>query len=140
METLETIMAKAALLGACDKVSKVTDWEGLVKLFFSSQGREFCKTKNFPSLLTFRDIRDKVLDYGIWIDSGTIVCKDLPEVALVGDTDATLIYTDNKKVHKVVLMYGSKVHIKASSYVVVLLDNMGNCDVEIEKDASAIIL
>jgi len=129
METLETIMAKAALLGACDKVSKVTDWEGLVKLFFSSQGREFCKTKNFPSLLTFRDIRDKVLDYGIWIDSGTIVCKDLPEVALVGDTDATLIYTDN-----------TKVHIKASSYVVVLLDNMGNCDVEIEKDASAIIL
>ena len=118
METLETIMAKAALLGACDKVSKVTDWEGLVKLFFSSQGREFCKTKNFPSLLTFRDIRDKVLDYGIWIDSGTIVCKDLPEVALVGDTDATLIYTDNTKVHKVVLMYGSKVHIKASSYVV----------------------
>jgi hypothetical protein len=80
------------------------------------------------------------LDYGIWIDSGTIVCKDLPEVALVGDTDATLIYTDNTKVHKVVLMYGSKVHIKASSYVVVLLDNMGNCDVEIEKDASAIIL
>ena len=37
-------------------------------------------------------------------------------------------------------MYGSKAHIKASSYVVVLLDNMGNCDVEIEKDASAIIL
>lgn len=139
METLETIMAKATLLGACDKIGKVADWKGLTKLFFSPQGREFCKTNNFPSLLTFRSIRDRVLDYGIWIDSGTVVCKDLSEVALVGNTDATLIYTDNAKVHKIVLMHGAKVRIKASNYVVVLLDNIGNCDVEIEKDSSVII-
>ena len=140
MNKVAQIMKDAGLIGACSKSGKVTDYKSLVWMFFSPQGREFCEQNNYPSLPMFRRIREEVLEFGVLVDRGIIERNNDENIALIGNTEATLVYTDNTKVHKVILMHGAKAKIKASNYAVILLVNMGACQVEIEKDATVAIL
>ena len=74
------------------------------------------------------------------MDAGSIsVCND-ERVGIIGDTEAEMVFTDNTKVHIVILMHGAKARITVSNYAVVLLVNIENCEVEINKDKTAIIL
>lgn len=140
MKTVNEIMQSASLLGACAKSNGVSDWKSLTWLFFSPQGREFCEENNFPSLQMFRGMKDNVAEYGVLVDGGRVSRKNDANVALIGDTTAELEYDENAVVHKVVLMHGAKARIKASHYAVILLVNIGNCEVEIEKDSTVVIL
>lgn len=140
MKTVNEIMQSASLLGACAKSNGVSDWKSLTWLFFSPQGREFCEENNFPSLEMFRGMKDNVAEYGVLVNGGRVSRKNDANVALIGDTTAELEYDGNAVVHKVVLMHGAKARIKASHYAVILLVNIGNCEVEIEKDSTVVIL
>lgn len=140
MKTVNEIMQSASLLGACAKSNGVSDWKSLTWLFFSPQGREFCEENNFPSLEMFRGMKDNVAEYGVLVDGGRVSRKNDANVALIGDTTAELEYDGNAVVHKVVLMHGAKARIKACHYAVILLVNIGNCEVEIEKDSTVVIL
>ncbi|MFR8834964.1 hypothetical protein [Bacteroides nordii] len=140
MKTVNEIMEVASLFGACSKSSDVSDWKSLVWLFFTPQGREFCEENNFPSLEMFRGMSSEVKKYGVHVDAGSIsVCND-ERVGIIGDTEAEMVFTDNTKVHIVILMHGAKARITVSNYAVVLLVNIENCEVEINKDKTAIIL
>ena len=140
MKTVDEIMKSATLSGACSKSNGVSDWKSLVWLFFTPQGREFCEENNFPSLEMFREMSSEVAAYGVYVDAGSVnTCND-EKVALIGDTEAELVFTDNTKVHKVILMHGAKARITASNYAVILLVNVGNCEVEINKDETVVIL
>lgn len=140
METVKDIMKSASLFGACSKSNGVSDWKSLVWLFFSPQGREFCEENNFPSLEMFQGMKEHVEEYGVYVDSGEVKRSNDANIGLVGNTSATLTFDDNTVVHKVILMHGAKVRIKASRYAVILLVNVGNCDVKIEKDETVVIL
>lgn len=140
METVKDIMKSASLFGACSKSNGVSDWKSLVWLFFSPQGREFCEENNFPSLEMFQGMKERVEEYGVYVDSGEVERSNDANIGLVGNTSATLTFDDNAVVHKVILMHGAKATIKASRYAVILLVNVGNCDVKIEKDETVVIL
>lgn len=134
------IMNIASLLGACNDSGKVSDWKSLCWLFFTPQGREFCEENNFPTLEQFRSMDSQIANYGVLVDAGNINRSNDEKIALIGQTDAKLTFTDNSKVHKVILMHGAKATIIARNYSVVLLVNIGQCDVQIEKDDTTIIL
>lgn len=140
MESVNDIMKTASLFGACSKSSGVSDWKSLVWLFFTPQGREFCEQNNFPSLEMFQGMKEHVAEYGVFVDSGEVVHSNDVNIGLVGATSATLTYNDNSVVHKVIVMHGAKARIKASHYAVILLVNVGNCDVKIDKDETVVIL
>ena len=129
----------AAYLGACGKSSSVSDWKSLVWLFFSAQGREFCKGKNYPPLAMFQEMKQGVEPYGVFVDAGTVEKVNIPNVGVIGETDAKLTYTDNTKVHKVIVMHGGKVEINASNYVVILVENIGG-ELIVNKDETVKIL
>lgn len=140
MSTVNEIMKSASLLGACGKSGGVSDWKSLAWLFFTPQGREFCEKHNFPSLEMFRQIKDSVAPYGVWVDAGRVVGANDENIALIGDTTAELTYSGVECTHKVVLMHGAKVRIKASNYAVLLIVNVGGCEVEIDKDETVVVL
>ena len=140
MKTVNEIMQSASILGACAKSNGVSDWRSLTWLFFTPQGREFCEENNFPSLEMFQGMRENISEFGIWVDAGDVVGRNDANVGLIGNTSAELVYDDNTVVHKVVLMHGAKARIKATNYAVILLVNIGNCNVEIEKDNTVVIL
>lgn len=133
-------MQSASLLGACSKSNGISDWKSLVWLFFTPQGREFCEENNFPSLEQFRGMDSRIADYGVLVDAGRISLENEEKIALIGNTDAELLYTDNTKVHKIILMHGAKAHIVASNYVVILIVNIGNCKVITDRDETVVVL
>lgn len=140
MESVNNVMNSASLLGACGKSNGVSDWKSLVWLFFTPQGREFCEENNFPSLEMFQGMKDHVSEFGVRVDNGEINRVNDACVGLIGNTSGELIFDDNTVVHKVVLMHGAKARIKASHYAVILLVNIGNCEVTIDKDETVVIL
>lgn len=127
-------------MGACGKSGGVSDWKSLAWLFFTPQGREFCEEHNFPSLEMFRRIKDSVAGHGVLVDAGGVVRSNDANIALIGDTVAELTYSGVECVRKVVLMHGAKARIKASGYAVLLIVNVGGCEVEIEKDETVVLL
>ena len=139
METRD-ILQRAIALGACSNSGKATDWKSLCWLFFTPQGREFCEENNFPSLEIFRSMKRHVSSYGVYVDAGDVSFKNNANIGIIGETNATLEYDDNTKVHKVILMHAAKATIKVSNYSVVNLTNVGNCEVTIINDGTARIL
>lgn len=138
---IDEIMKSAALLGACSGSGKVSDWKSLVWLFFSPQGREFCEEKNFPELPMFREMkRHGISELGVFVDEGNVCRSNDKDIALVGDTCGELKFDENNVVHKIILMHGSKARIKASNYAVLLIVNIGGCEVEIDKDKTVVVL
>lgn len=140
MRTVNDIMNIASLLGACSKSEGVSDWKSLAWLFFTPQGREFCEENNFPSLEQFRGMDNKIADYGVLVDAGRVAHENIEKNALIGKTDAELTFTDSTKTHMVILMHGAKATITSRNYVVILLVNIGNCEVLVDKDDTVVIL
>ncbi len=138
---IDEVMKSAALLGACSGSGKVSDWKSLAWLFFSPQGREFCEEKNFPALPMFREMkRHGISELGVFVDEGNVCRSNDKDIALVGDTCGELKFDENNVVHKIILMHGAKARIKASNYAVLLIVNIGGCEVEIDKDKTVVVL
>lgn len=138
---IDEIMKSAALQGACIGPGKVRDWKSLVWLFFSPQGREFCEERNFPPLPMFREMkRHGISELGVFVDEGDVFRFNDRDIALVGDTCGELKFDENNVVHKVIFMHGAKARITASNYVVLLIVNVGGCEVTIDKDETVVVL
>lgn len=138
---IEDIMKSASRLGACNNSGKVSDWKSLAWLFFSPQGREFCEEKNFPELSMFQRMKSYNPEkFGVFVDFGKVSCSNDKDIALIGDTCGELKFDENNVVHKVILMHGAKAHITASNYVVLLVVNIGGCEVSIDKDETVVVL
>ena len=140
MKSVSDIMKQALDNGACSKSKGVSDWKTLCWLFFTPQGIEFCEDNNFPTIEDFREIESNISDFGIFVDKGDITRSNDGNIALIGNTNGRLVFDDNTKVHKVVLMHGAKAFIIARNYAVVRLINIGNCEVNIHKDKISVIL
>lgn len=140
METVNDIMRSALSLGACSGSSGVTDWRSLCWLFFSPQGREFCQERNFPGIELFRGMADHVNPYGVHVDAGHMNVSNPGNIALVGDTEGVITIDDNTRVHRVILMHGGKAKIKASNYAVILIVNVGDCELVMDRDNTVVVL
>ena len=141
MKAIDEILHKALQLGACNKSNGVTDWKTLVWLFFTPQGIEFCQKNNFPTLEMFREIKEEVEGFNVFVDAGVQKRSNDSCVALIGPkTKGELVFDDNTKVHKVIVMHGAKLDIVLRNYAVVRLINIGDCEVRKHRDKTSIIL
>lgn len=135
------IMRQAIELGACEKTGGVSDWKTISWLFFSPQGVEFCSKNNFPSIDVFRQINNEALVINnIFVDAGSIQRVNDSNIAIIGDTDAELVFDDPTKTHKVIVMHGAKVFVTARNYAVVRLVSIGENRIVYNKDKTAVIL
>lgn len=122
MIEVKDILEMAGRLGACSQSGKATDWKSLAWLFFSPQGREFCRDKNFPSLELFRQIKANAEPCGIYVEEHVKLINE--DAAIISGT-AELIYHGPTKAYKVIIMHGASVKMKIGSYAVVRVENMG---------------
>jgi len=142
MEKLvKKIYAMAQKLGVCTKFTGNEGLEQIVTLFFSPQGVEFCKNYNFPSLQILRQFKQyKVERFGAYIDAGNIKLNNVRRALLIGNTNATLTFSDNTQRHEVIMMHGAKAKIIASGWAVVCITCGSGCEVAIDKKDNARIL
>ena len=125
MIEVKDILNKAIGLGACSQSGKATDWKSLVWLFFSPQGREFCRENNYPSnypsLEMFRSMKGNVESFGVHIEEDVKAVNE--DKAIIGGT-AELTYHGTDKAYKVILMHGGNARIKVGNYAVVRIENI----------------
>lgn len=121
MIEVKDILNKAIGLGACSQSGKATDWKSLVWLFFSPQGREFCRDNNYPSMEMFRSMKGNVESFGVHIEEDVKAVNE--DKAIIGGT-AELIYHGTDKAYKVILMHGGNARIKVGNYAVVRIENI----------------
>lgn len=133
-------MRDAIRMGACGQSDKATDWKSLCWLFFTPQGREFCERNNFPSIGVFREMKPYVRTYDVFVDAGDVELRNNANVGIIGDTNATLEYDDNTKLHRVIAMHGAKITVKVSNYAVVNIVNVRNCHIEVINDGTGRVL
>lgn len=135
MEVKE-ILSKAVGLGACSKSETASDWKSLCWLFFSPQGREFCKEHNYPTLEMFRGMKGNVEAYNVHIEDDIKAVNT--DKAIIGGT-AELIYHGTQKAYNVIIMHGAIIRIKIGNYAVVRVENMGG-SYTIDNDGTGRIL
>ena len=79
--------------------------------------------------------------YGIYIDAGYIHVHNRVNVALIGQTHATLHFSDPDKAHRVIVMHGASVTLRLRNYAVVTLVKIGtDTEVKIDKDETSVVL
>ena len=121
-DIIKQIFAQATQIGGCDKFKGSEDLQGIIQLFKSPQGLEFCIKNHFPHISTLRQFKPyNVGRYGIYIDAGEITLSNPGLVLLIGNTTATLNCSSNKARNEVVLMHGAKAVINASEWSVTFI-------------------
>lgn len=136
MIEVNQILNKAVGLGACAKSGTATDWRSLVWLFFSPQGREFCKEHNYPSLEMFREMKKNVQPYNVHVEENI---KAVNENEAIISGMAELTYHGTERAFVVILMHGAVVNLKVGNYAVVRVENMGGT-LNIDNDGTAEVL
>ena len=139
MISVKEIMQKAVSMGACSQSGKATDWKSIVWLFFSPQGREFCRDNNYPSIEMFRSMKEHVRPYGVYVEESVFLRNE--DTGLVGDCgrQSELSYSGTEKAYKVILMHGARAVIHVSDYAVVRLENISG-SFEIINDGTGEVL
>lgn len=141
---IERIINEAKALGACDKTTGINTFAGLVELFFSPQGREFCQKNTFPDMSVWEGIKNQfpgAEPQGLYINAGHVHVHDKENVAIVGQSSATLHFSRPERAHRVVVMHGAKATIVARDYAVVNVTAIGpDCEVIIDKDETSVVL
>ena len=136
MEVSE-IIKRAVELGACSKSQKATDWKSLAWLFFSPQGREFCKKHNYPSTEVFRQMKGNVEQYGVHIEDN--IEAQNKDIAIIGSSESILYYSGVNRPYWVILMHGASVTIHASEYAVVKVENISG-EYKVYNDGTATVI
>ncbi len=138
MEGLNFIKQEALKRGACNSLKSIKTLEGIIKLLFSSQGREFCQRTYYPSLDHLQEFKHVYSELpGVYIDAGEVVSSDTLSL-VAGDTGLMLKCETPTYLFKTIVMHGASVKIQASNYAVVTVTNIGG-HVEVDADDTCII-
>lgn len=142
MEKVIKDIAKSAVgQGACSLVKNVGDFKELSELFFSTQGLEFCTENDFPSIDYFRELkRYGVEKYDVFIDAGKLTKVPSEHIAFVGDTAADIYCRGSKHIFHIVLAHGAKAIVRADSYAVIKIYEIGDCDYSLDIDKTVVLL
>ncbi len=133
------IIKDALLMKPVKALKDINNETNLARLFFSHQGRKYCKEKKFPPIHLFREEKT-IHRLGFFVDAGEIIAANESNIGLIGSTSGLLFFTDNSKVHKITLMHGAKARIQASNHTVLIIANIDGCDLEIHKDDTVLVL
>lgn len=135
-------MNMAIAKGACSESGKASDWKSLAWLLFTPQGREFCADNSFPSLETWRGIKESMTgELPVRIDSGTIFEENPKDIAIIGDTCADLAYSGSNVKHNLIVMHGAKVRVYVKEWAVLHIVRIGSgCEVEVINDGTGVIV
>ena len=137
---IHQIHAQAQLLGQCGKFTGSEDLNGIIDLFTSPQGVEFCLAHHFPSLNTLAMFKPfDVHEKGVFINYGGLTISDRHRVVLIGRTAATTTCGDNVG-YGIMLMHGAKAVINASNWAVVSVNADKGCQVIKNVSGNALIL
>lgn len=128
-DLIYNIYSQAKALGACDLFTGDETLEGLLDLFMTPQGAEFCRNNHFPSIKTMREFKPFNLErHGIYLDAGEITLYDPERIALIGRTTAT-IYCSKMRLHRVFLYKGASAVINAEGWTVTRVHVESGCRV-----------
>jgi hypothetical protein len=136
MNIVDKVTMTVKDMGACDTFEGRT-LDKLIEQLFTPQGLEFVMKNAYPDLDTFRKFKKYDTEkLGVYIDCGDITLTDPERVFLIGDTRATLNFTQTRA-YKVRLMFGAKATVNASGYSVVNVakDRMSRIEVNASDDA-----
>lgn len=141
METLiKQIYAQAKLLGCCEKFKGTEDLQGIIRLFTSPQGIEFCMKNHFPNISTLRLFKAyNVEKYGIYIDAGNTTLVNPRRAIVIGRTTLNLT-CDTLERHELVLLRGARAVINASKWAVVFVRSEHGCSCIKNTTDNALIL
>lgn len=138
MEGLNFIKQEALKRGACNSIKSIKTLEGIIKLLFSSQGREFCQRTYYPSLDHLREFKNVYNELpGVYIDAGEVASTDILSL-VAGNSTLNLKCATPTYLFKTIVMHGAYVKIQATNYAVVLVTNIGG-HVEVDADDTCII-
>ena len=139
MNIVDKVTMAVEDMGACDTFEGRT-LDKLIEQLFTPQGLEFVMKNAYPDLDTFRKFKKYDTEkLGVYIDCGDITLTDPERVFLIGDTRATLNFTQTRA-YKVRLMFGAKATVNASGYSVVSVGKDRMSRVEVNTSDSALIL
>lgn len=139
-QIIKNIYTQAKQMNACDLFKGDEDLQGLIRLFVSPQGIEFCMKNHFPNTATFRLFKPYGVEkYGIYIDAGNITLDNPRRAVLVGRTSATVNCDTNDR-HEVIILNGAKALVNASRWAVVFTKAEGGCSCIKNTSDNAIIL
>lgn len=137
---IRQIYQQAKQLGCCALFKGTEDIEGVVKLFLSPQGQEFCMKYHFPNIATLRLFKHYGVEkYGIFIDAGQIVLENPSRAVLVGRTSATVNCDTNER-HEVTLFHGARAIVNAGKWAVVFVKAEPGCLCIKSQNENALIL
>lgn len=121
-DLIKGIYHDALTLGACNKITGHEDMDGIIKVLFSPQGREFCMKHQFPSKEVFRKfLKYHPERYGVYIDAGKIELVEPKDVYLIGNTRA-VIRLENTESHRICVMHGARASVHAGGFSVVRVE------------------
>jgi len=127
--------------GACNDVDRVSNYEELANVFFSARGAEYVINKRFPDYNLFKEYKDDVRPYGIYVDENDVDFSKGYNFCLVGKTENKAVLTGTKSVYKIYLIHGAKVRIEAKGYAVVKVVKLtDDCDYELHNDSKVVML
>ena len=137
---IKNIYAQAKLLGCCPLFKGTEDLQGIIRLFTTTQGLEFCMTHHFPNIATLRLFKKHNVErYGIYIDAGAITLNNPKRAILIGRTSATINCSEIER-HEIVLLHGARANINASKWSVVFVKAEQGCAYLKNTSENALIL
>lgn len=138
-DLIYNIFKQAKALGACDLITGEETIEGLLDLFLTPQGAEFCRNNHFPSTATMRQFKPYDLERrGIYLDAGEVTLYDPERVALIGHTSAT-IYCSEMRLHRIFLYRGASAVINADGWTVTRVHLEKGCRIITNTKDNAIV-
>lgn len=124
----------------CSMFKGTETLEGVLKLFMSPQGIEFCTKHSFPTIEMCRRFKGPTAEnLGIYVEKD-VHLQNPPMVVLVGNSHAELEYNTPGNRYEVILMHGATAHIKASNWAVVFVNKDGGGEAYIETCGHAKVL
>lgn len=143
MKLIEDLITGAKTLGACRLGSGMTNPEDAARLLFTSQGREFCLAKGYPTLEMWREIKQNVpglREMGIYVDEGTVHIDNESRMAIIGETIAHATLSGAEQAFTVICQHGASAYIKASNYAVVRTEKDAPSHIKVFTDNTAVHL
>ena len=142
MNAIQYIKAEARSYGACRKVLNLRDWEDAAALFWSPQGIEFFKNKCCLDIEKWEQIAKdcNLTEYGVYLNQGEINIPLRKNIAVIGNTIATIRIDSPTILHQIIIAHGAKAQIIVENYGVVAITEVGDVSTQIVADKTAIIL
>ena len=140
MDLVRELYEAARRLNACKLFTGQETFEGMMRVFLTPQGIEFCIKNDFPDRSYLQPIKEQnVSEMGIWIDAGEMTLRNERTVVLIGDCNFNLEYDTLEYPCKVVLMKGARAKIVAGGFSVIRIEAQEGCIYKVKKGRLAVV-